>query len=88
MAEKPEKEHKLNSNITGDSVRVVSEAVGITGLPESAAAYLAEDCTYRLKQVVQVSNVQCMYPKLQPPLLPSSSTFWSYFKCPLSKYFN
>ena len=54
MAEKAEKDHKLHSNISGDSVRVVSEAVGITGLPEAAASYLADDCTYRLKQTVQV----------------------------------
>ena len=56
MAEKAEKDHKLHSNISGDSVRVVSEAIGITGLPEAAASYLADDCTYRLKQTIQVST--------------------------------
>jgi hypothetical protein len=54
MAEKHEKEGKLNSHLTGDSVRVVAESVGINGLPDTAATYLAEDCTYRLKQIVQV----------------------------------
>ena len=54
MAERPDKDQKVNSNMTGDSVRVVSEAIGITALPEAAANYLADDCTYRIKQVVQV----------------------------------
>ena len=57
MAEKHEKEGKLNGHLTGESVRMVAESVGISGLPDTAASYLAEDCTYRLKQIVQV----CFY---------------------------
>ena len=57
MAEKADKDQKLQSHISGESVRVVSEAVGISGLPEPAANYLAEDCTYRLKMMVQVSYI-------------------------------
>ncbi|KAL4220050.1 Transcription initiation factor TFIID subunit 6 [Mactra antiquata] len=53
MAEKHEKEGKLNGHLTGESVRVVAESVGIGGLPDTASAYLAEDCTYRIKQIVQ-----------------------------------
>lgn len=57
MADKQEKESKLNCHLTSESVRVVGESVGISGLPDAAAAYLAEDCTYRLKQIVQVTRV-------------------------------
>ena len=58
MAEKADKDQKLQSHVSGESVKVISEAVGITGLPEPAANYLAEDCTYRLKMMVQVC--QCL----------------------------
>lgn len=48
-----EKDGKLNGQLTAESVKVVAESVGISGLPDTAATYLAEDCTYRLKQIVQ-----------------------------------
>ncbi|KAK3095934.1 hypothetical protein FSP39_021030 [Pinctada imbricata] len=53
MAEKEHKEIKIGSHIPAESVKVVAESVGIAGLPDDAATQLAEDCTYRLKQVVQ-----------------------------------
>ena len=40
-----------------ESVRVISEAVGISGLPEPANNYLAEDCTYRPKMMMQDSYI-------------------------------
>lgn len=52
-AEKQEKEGKLNGQLTGESVRVIAESAGISGLPDTAAGYLADDCTYRLKHIVQ-----------------------------------
>ena len=55
MAEKQEKEGKMNGHLTSESVRVIAESVGINGMPDATSNYLAEDCTYRLKQVVQVS---------------------------------
>ncbi|XP_052215321.1 transcription initiation factor TFIID subunit 6-like [Dreissena polymorpha] len=48
-----EKESKTSSTLTTESVKVIAESTGIGGLPDKAATYLAEDCTYRLKQVVQ-----------------------------------
>ena len=54
MADKEHKEVKIGNHLTAESIKTVSEAVGIVGLPDDAATQLAEDCTYRLKQVVQV----------------------------------
>lgn len=53
MAEKEHKDHKISSHLTSESVKVISEQVGIVGLPDDAAQYLAADCTYRVKQLVQ-----------------------------------
>lgn len=58
MADKEHKEHKeqkIGSHLSGESVRVISESIGIVGLPDDAAGHLAEDCTYRLKQLIQES---------------------------------
>jgi len=56
MAQKEHKEMKIGSHIGSESVKVISESVGIVGLPDDASSHLAEDCTYRLKQLVQVKN--------------------------------
>lgn len=53
MADKDHKDHKISSNLTAESVKVISESVGVVGLPDDAAQYLAADCTYRVKQIVQ-----------------------------------
>ena len=45
------------SRFVSESVRIVSEAVRISGLPEPAANYLTEDCTFRFKMMVQVSYI-------------------------------
>jgi len=49
-----DKDSKHVGNLTSESVKVISESIGISGLPDAAGTYLAEDCTYRLKQIVQV----------------------------------
>ena len=56
-----EKESKASSTLTTESVKVIAESTGIGGLPDKAATYLAEDCTYRLKQVVQVWSYSNMF---------------------------
>lgn len=56
MADKTEKESKHNGHLTADSIKVIAESIGISGIPDSAATYLGEDSTYRLKQVVEVNN--------------------------------
>ncbi|KAK7499297.1 hypothetical protein BaRGS_00009557 [Batillaria attramentaria] len=61
MAEgKDSKEQKVGSNLPLESVRVIAESVGIPSLPDEAASFLAEDCSYRLKTVVQEAQ-KCMF---------------------------
>ena len=57
MAQKEHKDQKIGSHIGSESVKVIAESVGISVLPDDAATVLAEDCTYRLKQLVQVNFV-------------------------------
>ncbi len=52
MAEK--KEAKVTANLTQESIKVVSESIGVVGLPDEAAARLAVDVTYKLKHLIQV----------------------------------
>ena len=54
MAEKEKKEAKVTANLTQESIKIMSESVGITGLPDEAASRLAVDATYKLKQIIQV----------------------------------
>ena len=54
MAEKEKKEAKVTANLTQESIKTMSESVGITGLPDEAASRLAVDTTYKLKQIIQV----------------------------------
>lgn len=57
MSDKDKKEPKITSHVPPESVKVVAESVGIASLPDQAASAMAEDATYRLKQVIQVSNL-------------------------------
>lgn len=43
----------VSSHLTAEYSRTVAESVGISGIPDAAATYLAEDCTYRLKHIIQ-----------------------------------
>ncbi len=55
MAEKTEKkEPRVTSHLSPESMRVLAETVGIAGLPDEASNAMADDITYRLKQVIQV----------------------------------
>ena len=47
MAEKPGEKSELNP----DSVKAAAESMGINNLSEDAASLLAEDATFRMKQV-------------------------------------
>lgn len=53
MVDKEHKDHKISNHLTSESVKVIAESVGIVGLPDDGAQYLAADCTYRVKQLVQ-----------------------------------
>ena len=54
MSDKDKKDLKITSHLPPESVKVIAESVGIGGLPDEAASSLADDCTYRLKQMIQV----------------------------------
>jgi hypothetical protein len=43
------------TSLSLESVKVIAESVGIGNLPDEAAKQLADDVSYRLKQIVQVS---------------------------------
>ena len=49
-----EKESRVSSVLTAESIRVIGETVGVSGLSDEAASFLAEDISYRLKLLVQV----------------------------------
>jgi TATA box binding protein associated factor (TAF) len=41
-------------SLTSDSIKVIAESVGISGLSDDVLHYIGDDVTYRLKFVVQV----------------------------------
>ncbi|XP_071084955.1 transcription initiation factor TFIID subunit 6-like [Haliotis cracherodii] len=47
------KEGKVSSHLTVESMKTIAESVGVSGLADEAASQLAEDCTYRMKQIIQ-----------------------------------
>ena len=48
---------KSESLVLGhDSIKATSESVGITQIPDHAIGYLAEEATYRIKEILQVNK--------------------------------
>jgi transcription initiation factor TFIID subunit 6 len=43
------------TSLSLESVKVIAGSVGVVNLPDEAAKQLADDVSYRLKQIVQVS---------------------------------
>ena len=56
MADKEKKDVKVNGQVTGESVKAIAESISIGGLPDDACKYLADDVTYRLQLIAQVSQ--------------------------------
>ena len=52
MAEKQPEKSELHT----DSIKAAAESMGINNLSEDAASLLADDATYRIKQVVSCSG--------------------------------
>ncbi|XP_005100271.1 transcription initiation factor TFIID subunit 6 [Aplysia californica] len=48
-----EKESRFPSVLSSESIRVIGETIGVSGLADEAASFLAEDISYRLKLLVQ-----------------------------------
>ena len=40
-----------------ESVKVIAESVGVANLPDETAKQLADEVSYRLKQIIQVSFI-------------------------------
>lgn len=47
-------ESRFGSVLSSESIRVIAESIGISGLADEASSFLAEDISYRLKLAVQV----------------------------------
>ena len=41
--------------VSGDSIKVIGESIGISSISDEVAKELAEDVTYKLKIILQVS---------------------------------
>ncbi|XP_050408813.1 transcription initiation factor TFIID subunit 6 [Patella vulgata] len=54
-SDKEGKETKVVGSLTMESMKAISESVAIHGIADQAAGFLADDCTYRMKQIVQES---------------------------------
>ncbi|CAL1526242.1 unnamed protein product [Lymnaea stagnalis] len=46
-------ESRFGSILSSESIKVISESIGISGLADEAASFLSEDISYRLKLIVQ-----------------------------------
>ncbi|KAK0052362.1 transcription initiation factor TFIID subunit 6 [Biomphalaria pfeifferi] len=46
-------ESHVGSVLSSKSIKIIAESIGISGLADEAASFLAEDITYRLKLIVQ-----------------------------------
>ena len=51
-----EKETKVPSVLSAESIRVIGETMGVSGISDEAASFLAEDISYRLKMLIQESE--------------------------------
>ena len=49
-----DKESRVASVLPAESIKVIAESVGVSGLADEASSFLAEDISYRLKLIIQV----------------------------------
>ena len=52
-----DKESRVGSVLPSESIKVIAESVGVSGLADEASAFLAEDISYRLKLIIQVQEL-------------------------------
>lgn len=52
---------EVDGQLTIESIKLISESMGISNLNEEAINLLIDDGTYRLKQLAQVSLVSCFF---------------------------
>ena len=51
---------EVEGQLTAESIKLISESVGISSLNDEALNLLIDDGTYRLKQLTQVSWIELM----------------------------
>ena len=56
MGEKRKKVSALSGSVTAQSVKIVAESVGVSDLSDAALMYVADEMTFRLRHMVQVST--------------------------------
>lgn len=54
MAHKEKNDIRCSSILPIESVRVIAESIGVAGLSDEVAAFLADDVSFRLKLLSQV----------------------------------
>jgi transcription initiation factor TFIID subunit 6 len=47
-------EPMYGTTLSTESMKVIAESIGVGNLPDEAAKDLAEDVSYRLKEIIQV----------------------------------
>lgn len=56
-----ESESMYGTTISQESIKVIAEGIGVGNFPDEAAKDIAEDVSYRLKEIIQVSCVNFIY---------------------------
>jgi len=54
MGEKGKKLSALAGSVMPECVKIVAESVGLSDLPDTVLAYIADEVTFRLRHTVQV----------------------------------
>lgn len=53
-----EGESMYGTTLSQESIKVIAESIGVGNFPDEAAKELAEDVSYRLKEIVQVCYIK------------------------------
>jgi len=56
MAESSDNNGQITGSFSSESINIFAETIGIGRIPEEGAKVLAEDITYRLRMLLQVSS--------------------------------
>lgn len=51
-------EPMYGTTLPTESIKVIAESIGIGNLPDDAAKDLAEEVSYRLKEIIQVNMIK------------------------------
>lgn len=73
-----ESESIYGTTLSQESIKVIAESIGVGNFPDEAAKDLAEDVSYRLKEIIQVNCVyfvlyNCVYSILIESLIKKNN---------------